>query len=108
MKEIEFKNLSNYIESIAEEKESSVKNSEFDSLIPLVLRQYPGIKIRDFLDVDGTFSVVLPKESSFSLVKAVKLYTEIIDLIKLTTYQEYVETGFIEFDFVHGFWILFK
>lgn len=108
MRESEFITLEQYRLKLVEETESTVKNAEFDSLIPLLLNQYPEIKIRDYLDIDGTFSVIFGYEKNIDYITGIKLYTEIIDLITLTTYVEYAETGFINFDKSKGFWILFK
>lgn len=108
MREAEFITLEQYRTKLNEEKESTVKNAEFDSLMPLLLGQYPGIYIRDYLDIDGTFSVTFGLDKSLDYIDSIKLYTEIIDLITLTTYVQYAQTGFINFDKSKGFWILFR
>lgn len=88
--------------------DGSLKNAEFFSLVPLVLQKYKDIKVRDFLDVDGTFAVIVPTYVKFTLSDALDLYQSIRDVISVTTYSKIIKEGLIkDLEFKDGFWVQF-
>lgn len=84
----------------------SPKSKEFYSIVPAFLNELPNdILIRDFLDTDRTFAVVLPKDSLLSLRAGVNLYQNVRDVISAVTYTKVRQDGFVTLEDSEGFWI---
>jgi hypothetical protein len=111
MKLSEFLFLHDYEKALKEEtKESEIKNREFISLVPLVLRQAENThpKVRDNLDVDGTFAVIIPSWSAnkLSFVEAINYFESVQQILVDTTYSTVDLTGLIkDLEGYQGFWI---
>lgn len=108
----EFSSQPAYVASLIEENkltETEVHTSEFLDLFPLILRQYEGAYIRDYLHIDGTFAVIFPKRETWSLREAINLYETLCTVLSTTLYTEVSSTGFIELDNFgteyEGFWV---
>jgi hypothetical protein len=102
----EFKTLYEYKKSMVEpDQTTSLKGMEFNSLVGVVLQQFPHIKIRDFIDVDSTFAVIMSDYSKLSLREALNLYQSIRDIVAATTYSNVINEGLITLDHESGFWI---
>lgn len=119
MNRTEFKTQPNYLLALKDEAKdkkvvSPVRSREFYSLIPLLLEKYPLARIRDYLEVDGTFAVLFPKTTSFELLSAINLYLDLTDTLEFTTYTDTKQVGFINYeatesdDALEGFWVLVK
>jgi hypothetical protein len=104
----EFLYFSDYVKKLKEE-ESTFKGKEFSSLVPIILQRFTNIKIRDFIDVDGTFAIITYNTTSFSLYDAINLYQSIRDVVGDCTYMTPKREGLIQdFSGYQGFWIQFE
>lgn len=98
--------LSEFTYKLAESREDSIKGREFYSLVPIILTKHNITFIRDYLDTDGTFSVLVPSSQSFDLLSAIELFTDVRDIISRTTYTKVIDEGLIRLQDHVGFWIL--
>jgi hypothetical protein len=100
----EFKYMTEYRKTLKEE-ESLIKGKEFTSLVPLVLKDKVA-RVRDFIDVDGTFAVLISGGMTMDFATAISTYLDVVDIVESTTYTKVENTGLIK-DLVgySGFWI---
>jgi hypothetical protein len=105
----EFKKLSEYkatLTTMKSDKKLTSFAKEYFSLTPVILEKYKDILIRDFIDVDGTFAVVFPKDKTPSFLEGIGLYQDLSDILSYCMYNKVTNTGFISLDDHVGFWVL--
>lgn len=104
----EFIYLNDYRKKLKEETESTTRSKEFGSLVPMILQKFPSIKIRDYLDTDGTFAVIVYETLNFTIYDALNLYQSVRDVVGDCTYCQVFKEGLIrDFQGFQGFWIQF-
>jgi hypothetical protein len=104
----EFKKLKDYIQDLKKEENSTVKGKEFVSLVPLILQAQEGrlLLIRDYLEIDGTFAVIIDCYSKIGFAQALDFYQSVCEIIEQTTYSHIEQEGIIrDFGSYEGFWI---
>lgn len=101
----EFKSVTQFSKNCKDDKnEESIKPAHFGSVMTTALQGYGVLLVRDFLDVDRTFSVI--SQYNFELIEAVRLLQDVKDHLEMTTYDKVKNVGLISLNEYTGFWVL--
>jgi hypothetical protein len=105
----EFVSRSEYSSILKSERHNSnvdtIKTKEFYTIVPAWIQTLGHeVKIRDFLDVDGTFAVVLPNYQT--VYNTLNVFLDTQDILKVSLYRGVKQIGLVKLDKFEGFWIL--
>lgn len=115
MEKSEFIPVATYLENLKTESKSAkiteIKNSQYYSLMPMLLKKYPNAYIRDYLEIDNTFAIAFKTPCNLGFIEVIDLYLDLETYLEAVTFMDVKNTGFIKEDMVpgfEGFWILIK
>jgi hypothetical protein len=87
----------------------SSKTEAFYSFVPLIIDKNPLAMYRDFIDLDYTFSLVVPSSSDFKFLEVLDTFLNTVDVLEESTYLKVKNHGFVRLgseEKYEGFWIL--
>lgn len=104
----EYKFVDTYLdlERTAERGTETIKPAAFYTVISAILAPYKDVKVRDFLDIDGTFSIVFEKYKQTPF-EVLDLYQSIKDGISDVLFADGHLEGLVKLGSHEGFWIQF-
>lgn len=101
----EYESIKDYLVRLKNDKSvETVKPKEFYTIMSSELSKYPGIMVRDYLDIDGTFSVIL-KNYVQSPYEILNCYQTIRYTLEDMLYTDTILEGLVKLEGYEGFWI---